>query len=144
MKIPKLKDLTDLNKLKEMGSSLAESANVGGMMNKVKQAVGESGKLIDKAKSTVGLGGSQKESAEGEQANTPVAQIQQSLASIFAAQKAQLAAMNELKHAVAALLKQQSGEACEASPEEEDAVSGESHEEEDEPSSSDDDSEPRG
>lgn len=141
MKIPKLKDLTDLNKLKEMGSSIAESANVGGMMNKVKQAVGESGKLIDKAKSTVGLGGSQKESAEGDEASTPVAQIQQSLASIFAAQKAQLAAMNELKHAVAALLKQQSSE---ATTEEEVATSSERHEEEAEHSDSDDDSEPRG
>lgn len=107
MKIPKLGDLTDLNKLKKMGSSLAESANVGGVMNKMKQAVGESGKLLDKAKSTVGLGSSNKEVSEGDDAPvTPVTQIQQSLAEIFAAQKAQLTAMNQLKQAVSALLKQ--------------------------------------
>jgi hypothetical protein len=107
MKIPKLGDLTDLNKLKKMGSSLAESANVGGVMNKMKQAVGESGKLLDKAKSSVGMGASadKESSADGEE-TSPASQIQQSLGAIFAAQKAQLAAMNQLKQAVSALLKQ--------------------------------------
>src|SRR3989338_3977975 len=101
MKMPKLGDLTDLNKLKKMGSSLAESANVGGVMNKMKQAVGDSGKLLDKAKSSVGLGGSSDKEVEVEgEATTPVTQIQQSLAAIFAAQKAQLAAMNQLKQSV--------------------------------------------
>ncbi len=106
MKIPKLGDLTDLNKLKKMGSSLAESAKVGEMMGKVKQAVGDSGKLIDKAKSTVGLGGASHKETDSDGHATPIAQIQQSLADIFTAQKAQLAAMNQLKQAVSALLKQ--------------------------------------
>jgi len=107
MKIPKLADLTDLNKLKQMGASLAESAHVGDMMGKVKQAVGDPSKLIDKAKSTVGLGSSaEKETATDQAAATPAAQIHQSLAAIFAAQKAQLAAMNQLKQAVTQLLKQ--------------------------------------
>lgn len=103
MKLPKLGDLTDLNKLKEMGSSIAGSAKVGDVMNKMKQAVGESGKLVDKARSSVGLGAAQAGSADSK---TVVGQIQESLSAIFAAQKAQLAAMNQLKHAVDALIKQ--------------------------------------
>jgi len=120
MKMPKLGDLTDLNKLKQMGSSLAESANVGGMVNKMKQAVGDSGKLLDKAKSSVGLGGAtEKETQVDDAQNTPAVQIQQSLAAIFAAQKAQLAAMNQLKQAVSSLLKQVPGNETSAETSEE-------------------------
>jgi hypothetical protein len=105
MKMPKLSDLTDLDKLKEFGNSLVDSAKSNEFVNKVKSTVTDNANmsdLVNKVKSSVGLSDTTGELDPDIKAQA--ASIQASLHALFEAQKQQVAAMNTLKKQVHALL----------------------------------------
>lgn len=103
VKITKLSDLTDIEKLKQLGSSIVDPSKVSNLVDKVKSTVIEPGKmgdLVGKVKSSVGLGEKSKTTVESETNQDLQAQanvIQQSLQALFEAQKQQLAIMNTLR-----------------------------------------------
>jgi seryl-tRNA synthetase len=106
VKITKLSDLTDIEKLKQLGSSIVDPTKVSNLVDKVKSTVTEPGKmgeLVGKMKSSVGLGEKTNTAVHPENQTdlqTQAAIIQQSLQALFEAQKQQLAIMNALKKQV--------------------------------------------
>jgi hypothetical protein len=104
IKMPKLSELTDLDKLKELGNSLMDNAVAG--VDKVKATVGENtqvNELLGKVKSTINAATTRTEKSHDE-LHTQAASIKESLNALFEAQKQQVALMNMLKKQVNELL----------------------------------------
>jgi hypothetical protein len=100
IKMPKLSDLTDVNKLKDLGNTLMDNAMAG--VDKVKNTVSENahvGELMNKVKSTINTGKTGAETPSDE-LHVQAAAIKQSLEALFEAQKQQVALMNALKKQV--------------------------------------------
>lgn len=110
VKMPKLSDLTDIEKLRQLGSSIVDPSKVSNLVDKVKSTVTEPGKMNDlmgKMKSSVGLGEKPPVTAQSDNPNDLQAQanaIQHSLQALYEAQKQQLAIMNALKKQVNSLV----------------------------------------
>ncbi|MFN7097021.1 MAG: hypothetical protein ACK4PR_05645 [Gammaproteobacteria bacterium] len=106
VKIPKFSDLTDMEKLKQLGNSLVDTSKVSGLVDKVKSTVSDPNKmgdLVGRVKTSVGLGDKPKTETSAEESDSLQAQanaIQQSLQALYDAQKQQLAIMNALKKQV--------------------------------------------
>lgn len=104
-KIPKFSELTDINKLKEFGSSIASQAKVGEMIDKVKAGANQVkvGEMFDKVKSSVeSVTGTKKEI--GEPGSSPIQQqfneIGKSLKQVMMQHKAQSETISQLNKQV--------------------------------------------
>jgi hypothetical protein len=105
-KIPKLSELTDLKKLKELGSSIASQAKVGEFIDKMKSGV-------DSLTSGNKPGVEVDEEDAADLIKSQFIAISQSLTQIMAQHKAQAIAINELNKQIKnlyALLSSDDGE----------------------------------
>ncbi len=104
-KLPKFSELTDVNKLKEFGSSIASQAKVGEMIDKVKAGASQAkmGEMLDKVKAGVeSVTGNKKEEADtsGDPIQQQFNELGKSLKQVITQHKAQSEAISQLSKQV--------------------------------------------